>query len=65
MKTAIPTLPQFSGYPVKQNGSAKAPLQKFIITLSGKQKKLETIVSIQPEANDPANWDAEWFGNYE
>ncbi|HEY0066270.1 MAG TPA: hypothetical protein VGB46_02870 [Flavisolibacter sp.] len=60
---------QFTGYPLKlkhaspQSYHQKAPL--FVLPDTPTKDQIRSFFRVHKMANDPAHWDAEWFGNYE
>lgn len=63
MKTQIETTIQFSGYPLsivepeEKNKKAELTIVKSSASIPASQKT--------SPANDPKNWDVDWFSGYE
>jgi len=63
MKTQHEATIQFSGYPLRIVETPQKPKQfELMIVKSSTDWQLSSLKNI---ANDPKNWDIDWFNSYE
>ena len=68
MKTYLPAVLQFSGYPLRVVED-NVPYFHVEPISNGKKhqenKLLKLGTKVPVDVNDPTRWDLDWFGNYE
>jgi len=63
MKTAIQSLPKFSGYPLQP--AVKKQQQNFQHLTVVRKAEKQSLRPANSMACDPLQWDEAWFSNYE